>query len=212
MYKSSTPTTYRQQLREQILETSMSEFMKKGIKAVKMDDIANLLGISKRTLYEIFSNKEELLLEGIKMQDEAYIVHMKEFEQDINHNVIDIIIEFYNMQIKWLSNINMDFFFDLKKYRKVKEYFDKCDYGRQRNSQSFFKRGVEEELFREDVEYGIVLHMGSAMLEYVRHTNIYEEYGLDQVLRNVVLMFVRGISTKQGIMRLDAMLDAYSHS
>lgn len=70
MYKNSSQTNYRQQLREKILQTSMAEFMSKGIRAVKMDDIAASLGISKRTLYEIYSNKEELLLEGVKFQEE----------------------------------------------------------------------------------------------------------------------------------------------
>ena len=53
MQKNSSVTSYRQQLREKILKISMEEFKSKGIRAVKMDDIAALLGISKRTLYEM---------------------------------------------------------------------------------------------------------------------------------------------------------------
>ena len=63
-------TEQRVELRQLILETAMSEFKAKGIKRVRMDDIAHQLGISKRTLYEVFSNKEQLLLEGVK-DDEA---------------------------------------------------------------------------------------------------------------------------------------------
>ena len=45
-------------------------FAEKGIRAVKMDDIARMLTISKRTLYEIYPNKEELLLECFKFTKE----------------------------------------------------------------------------------------------------------------------------------------------
>ena len=43
-------TEYRKELKGRILEVAVDEFLKSGIRAVKMDDIARLLGISKRTL------------------------------------------------------------------------------------------------------------------------------------------------------------------
>ena len=66
MYNTATETTYRQELKEKILITAINLFHKHGIRSVKMDDIANELKISKRTLYEIYSNKEELLLEVVR--------------------------------------------------------------------------------------------------------------------------------------------------
>ena len=52
-----------------IIMTALRLFLKKGIRAVRMDDIANEMGISKRTLYELFENKEELLLSGNEVAD-----------------------------------------------------------------------------------------------------------------------------------------------
>lgn len=57
MYKSNPQTEYRTELRKRILKTAIQEFRSKGIKAVKMDDIASMLSVSKRTLYEIYDNK-----------------------------------------------------------------------------------------------------------------------------------------------------------
>ena len=79
MYKTNTPTEYREQLRGRILETAMKEFCARGIKQVKMDDIARKLGISKRTLYEIYANKETLLFEGVKQREEAYDHQIKKY-------------------------------------------------------------------------------------------------------------------------------------
>ena len=47
--------------RERIIEHAMEMFATQGIKSVRMDDIASQLGMSKRTLYELFGDKEELL-------------------------------------------------------------------------------------------------------------------------------------------------------
>lgn len=53
----------REELKLRVVETASKSFMTLGIKAVHMDDIASSLSISKRTLYELFGDKEELLLE-----------------------------------------------------------------------------------------------------------------------------------------------------
>jgi len=55
--QDNTPSAYRKELRARLLDTAMKAFSTYGIKAVKMDYIAQTLGISKRTLYEIYDNK-----------------------------------------------------------------------------------------------------------------------------------------------------------
>ena len=52
MSKLTSPQAYREELKQRIIDVAMKEFWLKGVKAVKMDDIANDLTISKRTLYE----------------------------------------------------------------------------------------------------------------------------------------------------------------
>lgn len=207
MSKTTTPTAYRQQLRELILQTSLSEFMKNGINAVKMDDIAKILGISKRTLYEIYSNKEELILEVIKMQEHLYLDHMADFVKDSKHNVIDIVMEFYNIQIKWWANTNIEYFTDLHKYRKVKDYIERKDEEHKDSRVEFMYRGVEEGLFRPDVDYPLLSQMASAAMEHAKKIRLYEKYSMEHLLRNMVFVYIRGVCTSRGIAQLDAMLE-----
>lgn len=210
MNKTNFHTTYKQQLRESILLTSMEEFMRKGIRAVKMDDIACLLGISKRTLYEVYSNKEELQLEGVKMHESIYDKHMREFEKNPENNVIDIIIEFYNIQITWWSDVSLAYFTDIQKYRRVREFFELKNKERKDNRMLFLRRGVEEGLFRADVDYDILSQIGNVTMEHLEWSLMYKDYGVERILRNFVFLFVRGICTKQGILQLDALLDVRS--
>ena len=51
-------------IKEQIINTAFDLFSQYGIKSVSMDDVAKAAGISKRTLYESFEDKETLLIEG----------------------------------------------------------------------------------------------------------------------------------------------------
>ena len=47
--------------REKVVEHVSQMIMALGVKSVRMDDVAGSLGMSKRTLYEMFGDKEELL-------------------------------------------------------------------------------------------------------------------------------------------------------
>lgn len=72
-------TIYRKELKGKILKTAMEQFLLHGIKKIKMDDIAKILGISKRTLYEIYQDKEQLLYEGLLETEEhidAYLLNL----------------------------------------------------------------------------------------------------------------------------------------
>ena len=56
----------RNEQREHVMEFALNEFIQKGLKAVKMNDIAFALSMSKRTLYEMFGDKEGMLIECFK--------------------------------------------------------------------------------------------------------------------------------------------------
>ena len=58
-------STSRVELRERIILAAVELFTTNGIKSITMDEIAASLGISKRTLYEVFPDKETLLEECI---------------------------------------------------------------------------------------------------------------------------------------------------
>lgn len=61
MEQQDLQSNYRRDLKERILTVAMQAFKLRGIRNVRMDDIATTLGISKRTIYEIYSNKERVV-------------------------------------------------------------------------------------------------------------------------------------------------------
>lgn len=206
MYKGSSQTCYKLELRNRILKAAMTEFLHKGVKSVKMDDIANTLAISKRTLYEIYSNKEELLLEAVRIHEQEFNDHMLQYSLDKNHNVMDIIIEFYKKKLLSISDVSPLFLVELRKYKQVVEYLERMNAERHNNALLFFHRGVKEGFFRSDLNFDIILKTSSASVNYAMETQMYKNYSITAIMHNTIFLYLRGICTTKGIKELDAAI------
>ena len=75
----------RVELRERIITAATEAFTSKGIKSITMDDIAAALGISKRTLYEVFADKESLLKECILQKQAERDKYLQEIYEQSNN-------------------------------------------------------------------------------------------------------------------------------
>ena len=203
MHKINVQTEYREQLKDRILNLAMQEFYVNGIKRVKMDDIAKKLVISKRTLYEIYNKKENLLLEGIKMSECLCENHMEKFQQEKTPDVMDILVEFYKVQMERVRMINPLFFVELYKYSKIVSYLNKQHELRRHKSQKFFVRGVRDGYFRDDIDYGLVERFSTATMEYVMDNKLYKIYSMQHILYNVMFLFMRGFCTDKGLVIMD---------
>ncbi len=207
MYKGSSQTCYKLELRNRILKAAMTEFLHKGVKSVKMDDIANTLAISKRTLYEIYSNKEELLLEAVRIHEQEFNDHMLQYSLDKNHNVMDIIIEFYKKMLLAIADVSPLFLVELRKYKQVVEYLERMNAERHNNALLFFCRGVKEGFFRSDLNFDIILKTSSASANYAMETQMYKNYSITAIMHNTIFLYLRGICTTKGIKVLDAAIE-----
>ena len=200
-YKNIAPTIYRQELKGKILVTAMSLFKREGIKRVKMDDIAQALSISKRTLYEIYENKEQLLCEGVIYEHQLRQEQLRQFTEQAE-NEIEVVMEFIRQEIVLLGGINPLFFSELAKYERVVELLNEEHEQKRLHSMEFVKRGVEKGYFRSDINYDIVTKMSDAVVQHVMMTRMYEEYPLSEIFRNHVDILFRGICTDKGIAAL----------
>ncbi|SFG10190.1 TetR/AcrR family transcriptional regulator [Prevotella sp. KH2C16] len=200
-------TAYRQELKGRILKESIKEFKKNGIKQVKMDDIANNLSISKRTLYEIYPNKEELLLEGLRAEHEERNLEFMRFMAMGNRSVIDVFVQFFKMEMRSFATVSPLYFSDIHKFPNAVSYLSELHEESQSKSKEFLQKGVEEGFFREDVNFEIVSRMGQATMQHVMQIQLYKQYSLQHIFRNVILLLIRGICTQRGVKVVDEMLE-----
>ena len=202
MQNTSNETVYRQQLKGRILQIATALFHQHGIKQVKMDDIANDLRISKRTLYEVYENKEDLLFEVLQQHDSAERQQLLEFDKP-GTNIINIILEIYRVRTAEFITINPLFFEDLQKYPNLLTYVRKLHNDKEAEIVAFIERGKNEGLFLENVNYGIVRELTFASEQFVMNNFLFKRYDITELSRIMIMLFVRGICTEKGIKLLD---------
>jgi AcrR family transcriptional regulator len=198
-------TAYRASLRERIIEKAMQEFSMHGIRAVKMDDLAADLGISKRTLYEIFKDKETLLLEGIKEYYNRKREYLFDYAEE-NHDVMEIVLEAYRMKVEEVRSVNPAFYQDLIKYPKVTRFMKESQETSRTAFLDFMNRGVEDGYFRKDVNYQLVPHIFDALGQHVLNNSLLQQYSVEELYSNFFLIALRGFCTDKGQRAIDKLI------
>lgn len=198
-------SAYRQELKGKILDTAMTLFAKNGIKAVKMDDIARALNISKRTIYELYENKEVILFEGIKRYNQRREEEMSQFVKG-NTNVMDIILNVYKVKVEEFRFTNPLFYDDLEKYPDVMAYLEKSRDENRKELIAFLNKGVKEGYFREDINNDLVTILFDSIGQLFLQKRLYARFSIESVLNNIMFISLRGICTIKGIEVLDNFL------
>lgn len=205
MQETKSISPYRQELKTRILAAALKAFSEKGIRAVKMDDVASELGISKRTLYEIYENKELLLFEGV-------LFHHKQHEEELMRNtarcknVMAILLTVYRMKVEEFRQTNPLFYADMVKYPKVEQFLNDQNKAMREKSLKFLQRGIEEGYFRDDLYYELTNRIFDALGKYVMQNELYKQYSLEEIMKNLILIPLRGICTEKGIAAIDKLL------
>ena len=204
MQEKKTITAYKQGLREVILKTAMEAFAEKGIRAVKMDDIAEKLTISKRTMYEIYATKEELLYEGVKAIHERQKAKIAELSK--HKDLMEILVKYYRIRVEESHGTSQAFYNDLIKYPRVLRYLNREKMHTRENLLKFFERGVYEGYFRDDINYELAARLFDAIGRYVMEQRLYSQYSIEELFTSLSFVSLRGLCTEKGLQKLEHLL------
>lgn len=198
-------TAYKISLKPAILAEATRCFREYGIRAVRMDDIAKNLGVSKRTLYEIYSNKEDVLVDVVKGLLNKRETYLKEFSLSCD-NVIDILLEVFRLQIAFSANTHANFFTDLHRYPAAERLLDEFNNGQSKASDEFFQKGVKQGYFRSDINYSVFQKISTGTMRMIRTNIEYKNLTYQQLFENYLCIVIRGICTNRGLERFDAFV------
>ena len=87
-------------------------------------------------------------------------------------------------------------------------YFEARDSERKQDKMKFYQRGVREGVFRDDVDYDVLSRILNASIAYVKQSKMYKEYDFTRILNNIIILFIRGVCTYDGIRQFDALLNS----
>jgi TetR/AcrR family transcriptional regulator, cholesterol catabolism regulator len=195
---------------ERIVNHAVELFVRSGIRAITMDDISSEAGVSKRTIYENFKDKDELLRACLAFIDEH---HARETEQIMaqSNNTIDLVFRFLKHGVKAINSINPLFLADLKKYhyRIWKETYSINSDKYLSQTFTILKKGINEGLFRKDVDIEIVANLLNEQLILMSDERIFPslKFSKTVVFENIIINFFRGIATGKGLEIIDKYMN-----
>ena len=197
-------------VKKQIITTAYDLFSQYGIKRVSMDDIARNTGMSKRTLYDHFSDKEELLLQGLIQLYDWLHTTIDKIEMG-THSALDKMLLFYDEMMKCPRWYNAQFYEDLKRYPNVQEVMEIEKKRFSEKCSSFFAQGVEEGEFQPEVNFEIVSLLAKEQVTMLKPSREFSNHSIKEVYNTILLTFLRGICTEKGRNKLEryAMKQAY---
>ena len=202
MQENSEISQYKLGLRDKIVDVAMDLFTKHGIRLVRMDDVAHEMGISKRTIYELYEKKEDLLYEVV-------VSHFKKRQammQDVLSrcdNVIDILLEVYRHKVADFKNTNPLFFSEMIRYPQLQKFLNDQNLEMRQHSLEFYKRGINEGYFRADVNYEMAGLLFDVMGQYIMEKELYRQYSIEEIFKNIVFVSIRGMCTIKGAQAID---------
>ena len=205
MQENSEISQYKLGLREKIVEVAMSMFTKRGIRAVTMDDVARVLGISKRTIYELYEKKEDLLYEVVVCHFKKRHAIMVEVLGRCN-DVMEILLEVYHQKVSDFKNTNPLFFSEMIRYPQLQKFLNDQNMEMRQHSLDFYHRGVGEGFFRADVNYELAVMLFDVMGQHIMEQELYRIYSIEEIFRNIVFVSIRGMCTERGVKAIDKML------
>lgn len=201
-------STSRVELRERIILAAVELFTTNGIKSITMDEIAASLGISKRTLYEVFPDKETLLEECILKSQKDGDIFVKGVIET-SSNVLEVLLRCYQWSIERFHATNKKFFEDIKKYPKTYQLMKNNRNRSSEDTVNFFKEGVKQGIFRDDVNFAIINLLVRDQLDLLMNSDICNEYSFLEVYESIMFTFLRGISTEKGARVLEDFICEY---
>ena len=188
----------KEEVRARIIKGASALFFKEGIKVVKMDDIARHLSMSKRTIYEQFSDKEQLLIECIKfIYSEMHEIAKQEIRKSSN-NTLDVILILYYIHFEMIKRANKHFFIDLMKYPNIIKQREQKEKSNNRKFKAWIEQGISEGLFRPDANSDILMYILKRDLEIIVTSEEFYNFSADELGKNFILFYLRGIATMKG--------------
>lgn len=196
----------RSELHDRILRFAINAFAEQGLKAVKMDYIARQLGISKRTLYEIYDTKETMLLEGIKLFKDLNDAELHDIATSEGVSVIDIILYLYKKKVEESKRVNPLFYTELSMYPHVLSILKQDQQVMRQRLSDFIERGENEGYFRTDTDRELFCTTFEVLTAHIMNSRLYQQYSVEALMRNMLLVALRGICTRKGVDALDSAL------
>jgi AcrR family transcriptional regulator len=192
-------------MKENIVQAALSQFHQLGIRSVSVDDLCSTLRISKKTFYQYFKKKEDLIEQIILEVQKSFVNRCSRQERD--KNSIDILIMNIKEIKRAIEKESFLFWHDLKKYYPAlySKYYDiQRDVVRKTFGENI-RRGIEEGYYRQDLDVEMLSYFHTVQMRHTFESMIEDQqlFSLKRVVDFFIDMMVHLIVNEKGLRYLE---------
>lgn len=195
--------SFKLEVKDYIINGADKLFCQYGFKSVTMDDIAKHLGISKKTIYQNFKDKNELINILIHDRIVNQDLQMNKCSQESENAVEEVFFGMQDMDF-FLETMNPMLFYDLQKYHQEAWLnfmaFKEKEIGKK--VMENLERGIAEGLYRNDLNLEIITRMRLDQVDVVfTQSGHYDtkKYSLASIMVEITRHFLYGICNNEGL-------------
>lgn len=197
-------------MKEDIVKRALNDFMQYGFKTFTMDDLANKMGMSKKTLYEHFPSKQDLVDACLDYALEMSCTNVTTFIEG-EGSVIENVYR-NQKKVQEVFNINSDRpIWELQKYypktyERMESEFAKTD---ALFIDKLLEKGWQEGLFRKDINVNFykVFYTSVQRLPSITHTFPEREFPFWETIYTILEYFFRILINEKGLKELERVLE-----
>jgi AcrR family transcriptional regulator len=192
--------------REQIIEAVLNQFLKHGIKQMTVQKLVEPMGLSTKTVYKYFEDKEELL-------KHCLLKHYSEMAKgiiDLDKAFSNPVLVLYNI---WNDAISLDFGVNHLFYQDLNYYYPelqdsilkKVFRNMPSRLETSITRGIEDGYFRKDIDPVICMSVMELLYTSITRTERFKNYQVSTlvIMQNTMHAYLRGLCTEKGIKELN---------
>jgi AcrR family transcriptional regulator len=192
-------------MEQRITEKAQELFFRYGLKSVTMDDIATHLGMSKKTIYQYYTDKDALVDAVVQKEIDNDVIECAGHRQKCENAVHEVFLALDMMQ-EMMSTMNPVIIFEMQKYypsafKKMNDHKNKFLYKVIREN---IELGIKEEMYRPDINPDILAKFRIESIFIAFNPDLFpsSKYSLFQIETHMMEHFLYGICTAKGIKQL----------
>ncbi len=195
---------------DELIKKISEIFFRYGIKSVTMDDLASELGLSKKTLYLHFKDKEDLVGKVVRFMIDRQQCSIGAMVNDEEMNAIDQLFHMSRFITAHLQEVSPAVNYDIQKYYP-NVWEELLSFKRQtlfEHIMENYHKGVREGLFLKDIRFEIIASVYVSRMEFYSGGVVQglEKYSFGELFNTLFVYHIRGVANEKGLAYLDQLI------
>lgn len=192
---------------DRLVDIIFSILAEKGPSHTSMDLLASRLQMSKRTLYEIFGSKDEMIKATMHHLHDKYALKVEEIVHSYS-NVMEVLVRVLILHQSVMSKFSADFFKDFDdRYNHLRPEYDSETQKWSDQIARTIRLGIRQGVFRPEANYKVIIPLLRVQMESLKRMEEFfpADITLSQAFRGIAEGFLRNIATPHGMEIIDML-------